>query len=331
MEINVEPSFKDTATALHPESETDSLLLCPACDKPFFFRKKLVLGGIRPVALRGTQTTTPLPTDLSERQREIVAEIVRDGRVYAATSAIRRLIHQDQPAYEDLYRSKIFQCPWCRAAVQVLAQMVVVGAISAEGAARRTDLMSDEDQKLWAEWTASGFLKNFFDAGEVDNPALGFAREKSPLSQLQAVKTWFRLAVFKPLPRHRVAQFIAEYNTLNIACYSAQAVVAILADGYIKCLVPKSTVWSNWGKEKLGLPNNPKEAGAGKTEMHKTPALDQWIKTRWGYTLGRGMFFGALQQESVGAFGRATRSQRRTESGLPVATDDETEAADVNL
>lgn len=311
---------------LNRESEVDSIVPCPSCDELFYFRKTLIARNVKPAVLeRGNGEL--LPTDLTADQQEALIEIASDDRIFAATTALRTLIASDHAKeFETFSRSAVFPCPKCFVQLQILMQVVVLGVVKTgeslgreEPQSTKLQNLSDSEQKLWDALTKNGFVKNFFDAGTIDNPSMGFIREKSAFLQFAYLKNWFRRAVPKELPREQLAHVMAQYGTRSIDCFTAQGVVAILADGYIKCLLPKSSVFGHRTKMQLQVGNNETEK-----VLKETPKFEYWVKTRWGYTLGRGLHYAALQQECVGLFGGATRSQRNTTSGLPrFAEDDE--------
>jgi hypothetical protein len=317
------PVIKDERTFL------DSLVTCPECHKAFRCRKTISVKGVS-ADMGLIQAADPgwNTRELSDDEKLGLWDIWEQRKVWAALNEFRNLYAENSDkTCDDYSHSMVFGCPYCRASVQMLFRMELVGVksvsptnaeeeIAASVPAGSQPLMSEEERKLFEEWKSNGFLKNFFEAASVDNPAMGMVIDKPAHKQLRAVMSWFRTAVAIELRRSQLARFITEFNTTDIDCFASNAVAAVLAEGRIKCLLPMSVARSEFTKEKLRIGN-----GNGSINLTKTPGLDYWVKTRWGYTTGKGLFFQALQQQSIGAFGRATRSQRRTNS--PRGAEDE--------
>jgi hypothetical protein len=296
-------------------------LPCPACNEPFYYRKRIEIQKAMPVDIALKEEA--LSASLSPEQQEAIIQIAAERKVYAATSALRELMVSDGHEFEPLSRSPAFPCPNCRAALQVDFQLVVIGvrAVGAEMKKRKKvvkgiESLSEADRELYRIWSDLGLLAAFLRAGTVDNPS--YALIRSPAASLRTFKSWIQRARVIDVPRMQLDKLLNEYRASNILCFQCNAVVGVVADGLIKHFLPRSIVFNMPARETLKLSSN--DICAVKSD---TGPLEVWVKTRYGYTLGRGLFFQALRQECVGAAGSGTRTQRHTQSGLPRFGDEE--------
>ena len=109
-------------------------------------------------------------------------------------------------------------------------------------------------------------------------------------------RAFLKTAVLKMLPPFARRHFSEEFGTTDIKLWSAQGIGVVTADDIIRVFIPtdmlmqKSTSTID-GKVQATLEPNPEEFAG-------------WIRTKFGYVVGKGEAFENMRKKSIGEFAR---------------------------
>jgi len=193
-------------------------------------------------------------------------------------------------------RAKRVVCPHCYGELVVhftleIVDIVAPTADSEQKPGHWSDGLSEEEVKLITESTATGIL------GAFDQAVRRTRGGEAPKNMERFLLTFFKTARPVSVPMFVLRYFIEEFAPARIVFWAAQGIAVVLADELVKAFVPFDFVR---GK-------SVKSAGGNSAIKARLPvdqeAFSEWVRTRFGYVIGKGAFFRNMQKRSLGEFG----------------------------
>jgi len=302
-----------------------SVAKCPYCSEEIWMKRGISIERARKLEIEDPPTNDLVQA--SAFDRELIETLLSEGKALDLIDVVRGYFAaQHVKEHENFSRSQTFTCPYCDAPVQAIFKVAFLGIVAADQPIPPTikainvaplppapvDALAgliDEDRQLYEEWSANNLLHLFMKALEIGNP--GSVPQK-PKGMVNVIKGWFKTCEVQMVPAQTISKFANELGTNKITFYGAQSVFAVIADGYIKTFIPQ-TYAHGYGSARPSLKNGKPQFFDKRVRELRFEQDEIWAKTRYGYCLGRGVFFGALYMESRAAQGSATRTQRGTE------------------
>lgn len=282
------------------------ILRCCKCNELMRLRLSMQVKSERRVDIASASARRD-PRSLTPEDRAVIADHVAGGKTIAIVEALRE---ENVPDKAEHCRSTPFACPACGVTIQATFSYFLLGTALTDNAPRekkspsssRRAVVADEDQQRFEAWSEAGLVDLFLDAyrehtGLWDIPVPAG-------SAMNMINRWCKEAQFINPLSLKVAGILRrdleESGQIdNLKFFHSLGVVGVVADGYLRTFVSRKAVD---GKVMSRL----KVSDSGKIQN------DMWHRTRFGYAVGRGIFFEALHLESRASQGSATRTQRGT-------------------
>lgn len=190
---------------------------------------------------------------------------------------------------------KFITCPHCQERVAITVSLDLNSPRPTthveHPAATALDVFTTQEQAILRTAEDTGLLTAYVTAYNFHNPQ-GTLTEKT---KYRSLLLFFKLAAAKRVPQFVVMSFNAEFGG-RLFFHAANGVVSVTSDGKIRAFVPQRVV----AGERVG------KMGGGSGIATRMPAdeatFHQWVRTKNGYVVGRGLFFDELQKKSRGEF-----------------------------
>lgn len=302
----------------------ESLGSCPECGEEIWLRQGLKVEAARKVEFQ-CEREDPVSSDPYEEP--FILKMVENGQALDVLATIRAYYARQREtqtgkAFENFGLSQIFVCPYCSASLQACFQARLLGLRHSEvpatpkmtspkqaqqSAKKSTpvdplDSLTQKDRAFYLEWQANRLLQLFLDSYSEGHPS--GAIPVKPSSRINLIKTWFTAAREVKVRADVFQRIQTDHPGASLAFFHALGIVGVVVNGILKTFLPKPTA-SGYAPSRL----TPRGIAA--------PDSREWFKTKFGYALGQGVFFSALQLESKAAMGSATKAQRNTTTALP--------------
>jgi hypothetical protein len=186
-------------------------------------------------------------------------------------------------------------CPHCGQPIECYVTVGIVETqVPQESTATRgkpwAERLSPEQRQILEALRQQGLVQAFQAAMEE------IPSQNRPKDAERYLFTWLQKAAPRVVPPFAIAYFKAEFHRESLSFYAADAIIAVVANGCIKGFIPMPLLVGRAVKGLTGSHNI-------RARLPATPeALDQWVRTRFGYVMGHGPAFEMLQQRSFGAF-----------------------------
>ncbi len=184
-------------------------------------------------------------------------------------------------------------CPHCDKPIEVVVKTTVEGVgIPAQ---LREELgwkyrLNQGQIEVVERARENGILANF----EIVVKAL--MEDNFPRSIEQFFIAFLKTAVLKMLPPFARRHFSEEFGTTDIKLWSAQGIGVVTADDVIRVFIPTDM-----------LTQKSTSTIEGKVQATLEPNLEEfsgWIRTKFGYVVGKGEAFENMRKKSIGEFAR---------------------------
>lgn len=153
------------------------------------------------------------------------------------------------------------------------------------------EVVNDRDRIFLKRAEKHGLLKAFADVVEVAKA------EQIPHDMGKFLLTFFKTAQLKSVPKFALDFYMCEFPGKPITFLGAQGIIAVLADGQIKCFAPLESVA---GSTVRSSTTNTIVARVGGS----VDDLETWKRTRWGYVLSGSIMADEIRRIPVGGFAR---------------------------
>jgi DNA-directed RNA polymerase subunit RPC12/RpoP len=190
-------------------------------------------------------------------------------------------------------RGPVIACPKCDHRFMVNVRVEVSDLMLTEDGLQLspTRTLTDAERKFMEEAREARLFEPFAKAVELAKAG------QVPRDMERFFMTVMKTAAARKVPPFALERFRREYPRSRIDFWVSQGIGILLADGAIRQFVPADLVTGRTIKSLGG--------DSVKTKTNATPeGLEEWTRTRFGYVVGRGAFFDALRQKSIGAFSR---------------------------
>lgn len=195
--------------------------------------------------------------------------------------------------------TRTFGCPSCGAHLQFLVRVKVMGVHEAETPQVRPGESSPPPKPAPKPKTVYPATEAAKEAGifEAFKTTLKTATPHNVPSDLERYfSMWLSRAEKVKTPQFAIRPCLeAADREGDLELYAFQNLAAVVRNGFVHSFLPYQFVK---GKE-IGATLSPNGKGIQKNE-HIT--LPEWIKTRNGYVVGRGLLFKELRGKAAGAF-----------------------------
>lgn len=154
------------------------------------------------------------------------------------------------------------------------------------------DRLDPAQVRLLDEVTETGLLRAFEQAATAAKGG------ETPTNMEKFFLTFLKTAVPKLVPSAALDFYVAQFPSRRINFLGGQGVLAVLADGAIKCFIPTEYVTGR----------KVRAANGNGFAIRTEPRMDElvvWRKTRMGYVIDGEMFADELKRISVGEFSKA--------------------------
>ena len=212
---------------------------------------------------------------------------------------MKQLTEIDNPISFNDPRAKTFQCPHCDAKLQFKVQVGVYGVfeisdddelLSKPKPAVVKDRFTPDERALLESLRAAGLYAAFETAARASLYTNAKDMERYFLTFLQS-------AVPVKTPQFAIRQCLPEEDANgNLELWQLNTVVAVIADGEIRAFFPVDLIKGRPLRDSL------KSNGKTITTAKEYVTIGDWVKTRNGYVVGRGLLFRELRGKAAGHF-----------------------------
>lgn len=197
--------------------------------------------------------------------------------------------------------SRAFSCPNCKARIQFLLRVKVYGVkeVSPE---EDTDTTNRTRMKAEANAEQREIVELAKQEGVIE--ALRQAVEASSTSKPRDIEQFFLTfisnATRTSTPEFALRQCLVDKTDAkgNLELYTLNGIGAVLADGVFRVFMPTELI--------QGKPLKRLGVKGGAPTSKETTTLEVWVKTRYGYVVGRGAYMSELRRRAIGAFAKAS-------------------------
>lgn len=286
----------------------DSIINCPKCSESIYIRKQMSVQRAR----KGIIESINAPNVPLNGDSDLIQVLIEEGKTLDMLHCIKKhFANRPENEMEDFARSPEFQCPYCDAYIQILYQIAILGTVISDselhlGPIETRQQFTELEQRQFEQWQSSGLLDLLIKAQESVSPSSVPRKIKA---QFNFCKTWVSTSFPIKVPLFTVKKFQAETNAKEISFYASNGIAGIVADKYLKTFVPQAYLFGEASSKTIT------DEGEIKLEHQNRNRFEQndlWVKTKYGYAVGRGIFFQSLFEQSKSSFGNATRTQRGT-------------------
>lgn len=218
-----------------------------------------------------------------------------------APKLFRGVPYTELSAEEIEKESSAFTCPMCKARVQFMVRVKVYGV--------REALTADEHDELHGRKTVKGPSDHEREVIELAKSegvieALRQAVEASSTSRPRDIEQFFitflNSATRTSTPEFALRQCLVDKADARgkLELYTLNGIGAVLADGAFRVFMPTDLIHGRTVK-RLGV-------AGGRPVTKETASLEVWVKTRYGYVVGRGAYMSELRRKSHGDFAKAS-------------------------
>lgn len=213
----------------------------------------------------------------------------------------RRERHADTSAKEEPYVTTARTCPHCRVAIQLQLEIKIIGVqVLPSHIAPAEDSQQVKGTRMAQEYYISqlredGVVKAFEEALSVANA------ESMPNDIVGALLAYLNGATqIEKVPRFVLHEFAREFPRHFVTFWQYNGIVGVKAGRELRWFVPAYYI--------NGRNSNTKGKGGGlRLRTEPRPAqVQEWVKTRNGYVVGRGALHAELSGKRAGHFAKAT-------------------------
>lgn len=194
------------------------------------------------------------------------------------------------------------RCPHCQKRIYMTLTACEDDVVEVTQKHNGTKPAMNRDE-AWEATLTSGqraMLKSVEEDGTIDLMLVALADSPNALSMPTTATgkhrffiSFMKSCAEKRIPEHALRYFARKYNGAHIKVLGANGILAIVVDGKLGGFVPQQIVMGSTAKTATGkawvLESTPEE-------------LDVWVRTRFGYAAGGGLFLNEMKKRSKGEF-----------------------------
>ncbi len=281
-----------------------SIIECPHCSTSLYYRVKHTAHALQvAIPSEGTQSEgAPFGAPLAPVEEHFLRKMVDEHKVFAMqVAALKHLMTKQEIAGDGKITTStptVF-CPNCTGGFQIFFDFAVAGVVAVNDTYTAppppSEALTAEEDTVYKHWEGTALLQAFYAAILAH---LGTQPVK-PYRRFKQFQRWLEMAVEISLPPTE-AYILKEEFGKSAKFFHTNGVIAIVVDDEIQTFMPKALAYGEQMPTQLSTEGRPTPA----------PTMEVWIRTKYGYVAGKGVFLTALRLESRGSYGNASKSQR---------------------
>jgi hypothetical protein len=220
------------------------------------------------------------------------------GSVKRVDTVVEKLLSEGRPFDEprlgsDLYAVSPFECPSCDAFVQIMLKVevadVVIPApevVARMDVKRQPKVLTADEKQLYAEWQSSGIIASLHSVFKEINPS------SIPNRLDRFLKVFFNKCTLLENSWGYAAEL--GVSEVDFQLWHFSGVVAVIVKDEMRGFISAKRL------KKRIVPSRIRPV-----RVVNDCAVEQWIKTRNGYIVGHGSYFGEMKKRAAGEFAKA--------------------------